>query len=395
MRTELVSILVFGSDSPLPPVYGNGWSVPESGFTWTNGHRSEIVLPVLPQADAYLIELSLSPFVTPDSYTEQKLTLEISGTEIGSITLVGRAVVAFQARGRLLESGAVLTLVQPDAVRPCDIGLGADARRLGMMTRMIRVFRILPSEHAPLPLPDDDQAMLAMCESLGDNCEFGLTQRKFGVETLGLLRFSGIPIDLLVRGIDEFFMHFADRAAIKPDGVENASTHGIYVGRYGLHHHTFIPTADMSEADMLRKQWKRLQFLARTFMQELDLARRLFVVKRNRELSLPEVLPLFAAMNRRGPCWLFWVSGADADHAPGTVETVLPGLMRGWIKGFGNYRDAMPVYPEQWLYLLREVFLTFDEKDLLDGFGKDYSDTDFLARTDGGDRDSGSLAYVT
>lgn len=38
-------------------------------------------------------------------------------------------------------------------------------------------------------------------ESLGQNCEFGLLQRRCGAEPLGLLRFSSVRLERLIHGI--------------------------------------------------------------------------------------------------------------------------------------------------------------------------------------------------
>jgi hypothetical protein len=47
--------------------------------------------------------------------------------------------------------------------------------------------------------------MIREFESLGDNCGFGLAQRKAGAELLSLLRFANTRLNALLLGLDEAF----------------------------------------------------------------------------------------------------------------------------------------------------------------------------------------------
>ena len=55
-----------------------------------------------------------------------------------------------------------------------------------------------------------DRELVVHFESLGDNCELGLVQRRAGVEPLGLLRFAGVPLRNLVRGLNARFANIAE-----------------------------------------------------------------------------------------------------------------------------------------------------------------------------------------
>jgi hypothetical protein len=59
------------------------------------------------------------------------------------------------------------------------------------------------------PLPPA-QLMLRF-EALGQNCEFGVVQRHYGAEPLGLLRFSSTPLHLLVAALNNDLAVLANR----------------------------------------------------------------------------------------------------------------------------------------------------------------------------------------
>ena len=60
-----------------------------------------------------------------------------------------------------------------------------------------------------------DRDLVLQFESLGDNCELGLVQRRVGAEPLGLLRFSGAPLRNLLRAFAARFEHIADPAHVR------------------------------------------------------------------------------------------------------------------------------------------------------------------------------------
>ena len=66
--------------------------------------------------------------------------------------------------------------------------------------------RLMPAPAALPPgvataLPD----LFLQFESMGHNCEFGLVQRHFGAEPLGLLRWNAISVEDVILGIEQQF----------------------------------------------------------------------------------------------------------------------------------------------------------------------------------------------
>src|ERR1700754_4026385 len=72
----------------------------------------------------------------------------------------------------------------------------------------------MPIDPATTPELSDRELVLKF-ESLGDNCELGLVQRRVGAEPLGLLRFSGTPLRHLLRAMEARFEGLADPNSIR------------------------------------------------------------------------------------------------------------------------------------------------------------------------------------
>jgi hypothetical protein len=242
-----------------------------------------------------------------------------------------------------------LVFVHPDFRRPMDLHGGADDRQLSFAIRTLRLFRVLPrparSIAPALPL---DQ-MIARFESLGDNCEFGLVQRRLGAEPLGLLRFSFIELPSLLRGLRTGFDGLGDpgktQVTVDPDGE--------FVVRetvYGMTYHTFQYETQMTLDTVRQQQATRLNFLKRKLMEDVAAGEKIFVLKRTPALRPEEVLPIYAALNEIGRNWLLWMVPADAAHKPGSIEMLLPGLLRGYIDRFAPSENAhelsMPVWTD-------------------------------------------------
>jgi len=298
------------------------------------------------------------PFTRPGALLGQRLTVRVGGVAIGNALATRRTVLAFRVPGELFREGPELSFDHPDAARPSDVVGGEDRRFLAFSFTRLRLFRIAgfagpqPFEHHTIL---SDAELLSRFESLGDNCEFGLVQRCLGIEPLSLLRFSGQPLDLLVKAIDDGFHQLENPANVEVDGSTTSGEYSLYIRPYGIHYHTFIKTHEM-DADALRqKQMSRIKLLRRLLLEGISEAAKIYVFKRNDNLSFSEMLPLFASLNRRGPATLLFARPADDRHPPGAVELLLPGLICGYVSSFGNYQDAKPVAVSDWVNICREA----------------------------------------
>src|ERR1700761_4732429 len=109
--------------------------------------------------------------------------------------------------------------------------------------------------------PDlDDRDLVVQFESLGDNCELGLVQRRAGAEPLGLLRFSGTPLRNLLGAMTARFAHIGDPAYVRLH-PEN----GEYMVKLTKYDFTYHADANVGEVDpdrLLKQQVRVVSFLA-------------------------------------------------------------------------------------------------------------------------------------
>jgi hypothetical protein len=125
---------IFGTLGNLPPEsYGSGWSVEET-FAWTVGASSELTLP-LPGGDpAYSIRFDIKPVLFGDRAPRQRLTMCVDGMVMGAFELTARSTIVIPLPAAMTRGARTirLTLLHPDAGRPCDHGPAGDSRVLAL-----------------------------------------------------------------------------------------------------------------------------------------------------------------------------------------------------------------------------------------------------------------------
>lgn len=205
----------------------------------------------------------------------------------------------------------------------------------------------------------DPRELMLHFESFGgtsNGCEFGLVQRAFNAEPLGLLRWAFIHPDTLAFAIRSEF-----------DGVglpENTKIigefgrEGDYVttdSRFYMQTHTFIPQSQVLTDDVKQKIYNRQQFLAREMRDEIAACEKIFVYKNAQRKLMPEELSeIVTAMRVYGDSWLLYVTVQEAGKPDGHVEVSIPGLMIGYISHFNN--DTTNIATDSWLRICRNAF---------------------------------------
>jgi Family of unknown function (DUF6311) len=131
----------FGESGDGLPYLTKGWSVPEPSRTWSDGTNVEIVLPVSSKAQSVFIEANA--FVTA-SHPIQRVVIRVNEVVLLNVSLRGEGAhllevplpdaVQEQVSGEHLLR---LTMHLPDAVRPVDVGINGDTRKLAIALRSI------------------------------------------------------------------------------------------------------------------------------------------------------------------------------------------------------------------------------------------------------------------
>jgi hypothetical protein len=242
---------------------------------------------------------------------------------------------------------------------PGDAGAAASAARAVRVNRAPAALalplqpQIVPA--APIPSIADEageeiKRLLMGFESLGCDCEFGLLQRKFGGEPLGLLRFAAtFPRSVLYllrsrfEGIDD-----PEQVSISVRG----RSYGVQHQPSGWRMHTNIkPSPEVSPAQVLRDQCRHAGFLRKKLLRELEHGSKIFVYQRH-ELTDAEIDAIYHAVQEYGPNLLMCVRLADAAHPAGAVEWRTERLMVGAIDRTGR-RAGWDISADYWVYFCR------------------------------------------
>jgi hypothetical protein len=355
--------VVFGTGGNGGALLGAGWSAPEAGYVWTSGTTSRLTLPRPACADAYRLHLQLHPFTRPPGLPVQHLTLNINGTQAAAPPIAQHAILTLDLPWPLLEPGAQIDIAfaLPDAARPCDFGGGDDDRVLALQLKRLLLTRIdipapapsTPAEPIESPLAVDE--LMLRFESIGENCEFGLVQRRCGVEPLGLLRFASAPYDKLMAALRARFAGMGAPENIHVELSGNGREYMVLDRAYGFYYHAWVLAGEMTPAEIHAREARRVPFLVRKLTEDIAAGEKLLVYHGMSPLTQAAASTLAATLRRYGPTILLWVEVADEAHPPGTVQWVEGGLMKAYIERFAPGEDAHDLALESWIELCRRA----------------------------------------
>jgi hypothetical protein len=379
MEFALERVIDCGEGSPGCASLLSGWALHEPGFTWAIGSESRLSVPIDSAASDYVLTLDVVPYLHPPELPAQRLIVSVNGSVLSASTIRRPALLAIPVSAGVVGRADMLDvrLQHPDAAGPTEFQPSGDKRVLAVAMSQVRLYRAESCESAASPglmrsgaerpafaapvrrdgcawLRDrtglDPVALAFRFESLGENCEFGLFQRRCGAEPLGLLRFSSTFPRPLLRGIDDGFDGIGEPGDIEPrleGGIRREFM--IHEKCYELAYHSFVYEGERSVERMREQEAVRLKFLRRKFVEELKRPEKIFVYKRNNGAPEAEILALFMALRRHARHTLLWVTTAERDRPAGTVEVVMPGLLRGYIDRFAPEDNAHDLSFDGWL----------------------------------------------
>jgi Flp pilus assembly protein TadD len=186
-------------------------------------------------------------------------------------------------------------------------------------------------------------------ESLGDNCEFGVVQRYYGAEPLGLLRFTATPPQLLTAAL---LNRFAGVGA-----PENTTLH-VYNDeyltndtRYHMAMHTFIRAGNDDREKRFVNICRRLEFLREKLIRDLELSEKHFVYGCRHRLPDSEIVAMWQAMRRYGQNRLLFVHPANETELPGTTRLLERDLIIGCLDRLSVEQPSFDL----WFHLCRQA----------------------------------------
>jgi hypothetical protein len=405
----------FGAADPGRGLLRDGWMHDPSGDAWTNHRVCTLELPAPDQEGQYLAVFNMCPLFIRSILTMQRINILLSGAIIGQYITGTETSLAIPLPSELYEAGGVLafTFAVPGGLPMHRFDCVQTPGFLGLILDSIEIVPAPPRHAALLRVRDDDVSLptqiaisdrfldesiddlpeavkaslgiemteiLQRFESLGDNCAFGLAQRKGGCGVLGLLRFSNAPLKSLMIALDDEFRAVTDKAALElrqPDGPKGE--YCIYAERYGIRWHTNVFGKTSDETTIFEQQTMRLAYLRRKFYEAVRAGRKIMTISRaeprkhpiplplagesnsweqqSERLRFAEVLPLFLRLNEYGTNTLLYLTRCAHGRRPGMVELVAPGVMRGYVDDFVIVPDMAVRDHAAWLRVAVNAWL--------------------------------------
>jgi hypothetical protein len=354
-----------------------GWQDSEQGFTWTLGKESSLAIPCPELPGRYALELHVSPFVWRDKLAVQRIIVTVNDEEVARFAVENDSVLRCEIPWYVLNRRAacIVEFKFPDSAKPVDITGVPDVRTLAIAFDEVRLVRLdeMPKEGAEeksfpveakhngvgkLPLgrlpakpttESELKALMMRFESLGEDCEFGLVQRRCGAEPLGLLRFSSTPLAKLITALEAKFEGLGRPDMINVEISSNGREYMVLDKRFGLYYHAWVLAGEKSPEEIHARECSRLPFLARKLVEDLQGGDKIFVYRGMTPLAERDVNHLASTMRTFGPTTLLWMEVADDDNEVGSVEELATGLFRGNIERFAPIQNAHDFSLDAWI----------------------------------------------
>jgi len=392
-----------------------GWRHDPEGNAWAHDHLCTAELPAPKMPGRYIVRFDLSPLIIRRVLTSQRITILVNGAVLGQFRIRTETSLAVHLPPELIDADATLrvTLVLPDGMAMHPFDLEPVPHFLSVMLDSISIEGLPPRHHALAGVRDDDVStpspiavseaflddpvdllpetikstigvgiadILRVFESLGDNCSFGLAQRKAGCDVMGLLRFANTPLPGLMIALEDAFKAMDDKAAFQIRQIdEEHKEYSLFLDRYGIRWHTNVNAGEADEDSVLAEQTIRLSYLRRKFFEALRAGRKIFAIARadphkhsvplpfagerkhweqqSDRLRLEEILPLFLRLNEYGTNTLLYLTRCANGRRPGTVELIALGIMRGYVDDFVITPNAEEQDHAVWMRLAANAWI--------------------------------------
>lgn len=199
-----------------------------------------------------------------------------------------------------------------------------------------------------------DHDLVLQFESLGDNCELGLVQRKVGAEPLGMFRFAGAPLGHLLQAMHSRFEGMADPAHVRVQ-PENGE-YMIKLTKYDFIYHADVKVGQADPEVLHKQQTRTVRFLIDKLKADLETPTKILVFRQNESLAANDLVDLRMAVADYGPSVLLWVQQARPGHPPGSVVVADDTLMVGYVSRLATRQNVPDLDLSSWLTMLRKAY---------------------------------------
>lgn len=202
---------------------------------------------------------------------------------------------------------------------------------------------------------DPAELMLGF-ESIGENCEFGLVQRRCGAEPLGLLRFASSPYDKLLSALLGRFADMGRADLLEVQVSDNGQEYMVLDRKFGFLFHAWALVGEKSVEEVSQRERRRVPFLVRKLVEDLESGEKIFVYHGMQPLKRQEADRLALALRAYGSSTLLWVELADDLNPAGSVTRLADYLLKGHIDRFAPGENAHDFSRDCWTEICYNAF---------------------------------------
>ena len=368
IRLSTTSHLPFGISGLEDEMLGTGWGASEDGFRWMLDDESVLEIPGLGEASTLYLILRISPLILGETVWPQRLAVLVDGFphSLPVITETTFVIVPMPGHEKRVGESVKVVLKHPDWLQLTtlfpDSPTPPDSRKISL--RVHEAYLVdqtgsmgnALSDQANMARTDPRvlepfcSASLADFASLGDNCEFGLFQRRCGVEPQDLFRFSRLSIETLLTGLEDGFVDLCNlaRLAFSLRGDAPRREYITKNDKYKFFSHSGVVEDEASVVRVIEREIRKLYFLRQLLIDDLKSGDRLFVFKANHSASAEQIDDLSWSLRRWGDNFLLHIKLADGSVEAGHVERTGRFVLTGYIDSFLDYSKAQIPASEAW-----------------------------------------------